>query len=438
AGRRGAELGFPVRAVPLSRAEVEGFYQGFSNSIVWPLFHDRLADIAFAPEHYDAYRAVNRRFAGVVAGLADAVDLVWVHDYHLFHVGEELRVTHPDRRLGFFLHIPFPAPDLFRRLPWRDALLRALLAYDLVGVQHARDADNLVANLRAMPEPPVVTVDGGEIRVGHPGGTTRIAVLPIGIDPRPWEARAQRPEVVARLDELRRLQPELKLVLGVDRLDETKGLFERLRAWEHLIRTRPALRGRVQLVQLVVPSRENVPRYKQIKRDVERMVGEINGALGMPGWAPISHLYRAVPPDELTALYRVADVCIVSSIKDGMNLVAMEYCAAQVDEIGALVLSEFAGAADLLGRWAWIVNPHDRVGTADAIVAALDAPLDERRRRMRALRRLVHDNDVYAWVDRFVQAVADAPGDPPRSVAAGGEADPAVGASRGPVVAVAS
>jgi trehalose 6-phosphate synthase len=412
---RADDLGFALRPVPVPEAEAEPFYAGFANSIVWPLFHDRQTGIEFDPQHYRAYRSVDRRFAAVAAEVEHA-DLVWVHDYHLFHVGEELRLHRPDLRIGWFLHTPFPAPDLYRRLPWRDEILGALLAYDAIGVQHRRDARNLIANLEMAfgPDIRVVREDGTHV-VEHARGWTRIGVAPIGIDPEPWERRAQSRRVVHRVQELRQSIGAQRVVLGVDRLDESKGLLERLRAWQHLLQMRPDLRGQVVLVQIVVPSREAVPRYGQLKRDVERMVGEINGTLGTPSWAPVHHLYRAVSTDELTALYRLADVCVITSIKDGMNLVALEYCAAQVDASGALLLSEFAGAADHLLD-AWVVQPHDREGTAAALVEALESTPAERRRRMIALRTTVRSNNVYAWRDRFLALVFQ-----PRSVVAAQE-----------------
>jgi len=411
---RGRDEGFSLRPVGLSAEEVDLHYRGFCNEVLWPLFHDLPARCNFDPVYRDAYEGVNRRFAEVLAREARPGDLVWVHDYHLAGVAAELRrAGRKDLPIAYFLHTPFPPPDLFLSLPWREELIDALLAHDLVGFQTDRDLDNFarcVATLR--PERSLHTPADGRARrpAGPAAGPVHAGAFPISIDFDEFAGAAAAPAVAAAAERLRR-EVGARIVLGVDRLDYSKGLPLKLRAFAAALERRPELVGRATLVQVVVPSREGISAYGDLKRELERLVGEIDGRWSRPGWQPVRYLYRSLSREELLAWYRAADAALVTPTRDGMNLVAKEYCAAHGGP-GELILSEFAGAAVELapadGRGAARVNPYDVSGVAEAIYRALTRPEGERRQRMRWLRERVRRADVYRWVDRFVAAARDA------------------------------
>jgi trehalose 6-phosphate synthase len=399
------EIGLTLRSVALTKDEVRGFYRGFSNEIVWPLFHDLEVLCNFDPSYWRVYLDVNRKFADAVAREAGERDFVWVHDYHLIQLGSELRRRGVGMRTAFFLHTPFPSLDVFAKLPWRFEILRALLDYDLVGFQTLRDRRNFVQCVKTLAEGVrvhgsgrVVAIDDGEHRV-------RAGSFPISIDYNSLVRRAAAPEVVAKVEELHRELPNRQRLLGIDRLDYTKGIPNRLMAFRDALRRYPELRERVTLIQVVVPSREQIPQYHDLKARIERLVGEINGEFTRPGgWVPIHYVYRHLSEADLLAYYRGAEIALVTPLKDGMNLVAKEYSACSIEEDCVLILSEFAGAAAQLQNGALLVNPYDIEGVADAIHTAYTMPMKERRDRMRRIRRSVRQHDVYEWVDSFIQA----------------------------------
>ena len=401
----GAEAGYALAPVPLDRDEVRDFYHGFSNEVVWPLFHDLVSLCNFDPAYWNVYLDVNRKYARTVASHARPADFVWIHDYQLMNVGAELRALGLKARLAFFLHIPFPAPDIFMKLPWRGALVEALLQYDLVGFQTSRDRRNFLACAQQLVDgfgyegrAPVVnaSVRGRRVRVGS---------FPISIDYNAFMSAATAESVAAKARELHRLLPKRKLVLGIDRLDYTKGIALRLRAFQALLEQHPSLRGQVSLIQVVVPSREEIPQYQAMKTEIEQLVGRINGAFARPGgWVPVWYEYRSLSRLELLAYYRAADIALVTPLKDGMNLVAKEYCACSIEEDCVLILSEFAGAAEQLSSGAILVNPYDVQGVAEAIRRAHQMPPEERVARMRKMRRGIRRNDVFNWVDSFLRA----------------------------------
>ena len=395
--------GLSLYPMSMSAEDIEGHYEGFSNATLWPLYHDLVAKPEFHREWWDSYVAVNQRFADKAAELASEGALVWVHDYQMQLVPQMLRQLRPDLRIGFYLHIPFPPAELFQQLPWRRQLLEGLLGADLVGFQLPGGAANFVRLVRQ--------------RVGHKthrdlvylpdGRTVRAAAFPISIDAAGFEKLAQTPEVTARAKEIRSaLGDPRKIFLGVDRLDYTKGIYARLRAYAELLHD-----GRFDVedavfVQVAVPSREQVEEYKILRDEIDRLVGRINGDLGRIGRPAISYLHSSYPREEMAALYRAADIMVVTPYRDGMNLVAKEYVASQYDDAGALVLSEFAGAADEL-RQAWLVNPYDINGMKSALLEAYRAEGKELTKRMRAMRKTVRNNDVAAWADSFMTALAD-------------------------------
>jgi trehalose 6-phosphate synthase len=396
--------GYVLRPVHLETADAELFYNGFANGIIWPLFHDLPSHCAFIPEAWQAYQRANKRFAETVAECCGEADHIWVHDYHLMRVAEEVRALGVATRLGLFLHVPFPPLDMFVRLPWRAEVLNSLLAYDLVGFQTLRDRRNFLYCVNRLLPEWRVRGKGTVVTAESQGREVRVGSFPISIDYAEFEGGARTPEVEAAAATIREQLGDRTIILGVDRLDYTKGIPEKLEAFRRALRRHPELRGAATLVQIAVPSRQAVPEYQELRARIDQLVGEINGEFTMDGWAPIHYLFRSLDRDALLAHYRAADVCLLTPLKDGMNLVAKEYCASRTDGQGTLILSEFAGAASQLHRWALTVNPHDVEGVADAIYRACSMPPGEQRNRMRHLRRTVRTNDIYRWVDEFLEA----------------------------------
>ncbi|HYU33223.1 MAG TPA: trehalose-6-phosphate synthase [Thermoanaerobaculia bacterium] len=399
------ERGYELLPVLLSAEEVHGFYEGFANGILWPLFHDLLGRCDFQPSFWYTYLQVSRKFAEATIEHSREDDFIWVQDYQLIHVAHFIReLTGEPRRIGYFLHIPFPPLDIFLKLPWRAQILHALLAYDLIGFQTARDSRNFLTCLEyLMPE--VEIRNGGplaEVRVGP--RSVKIGAFPIGIDYKAYEESALSDEVTRRTEDLRRKMGPYPLIIGVDRLDYTKGLAERMEAFRSLLRRYPTMREKAIFLQVVVPSREGVPEYQALKAHIERLVGEINGEFSVAGWVPLHYHYKSLSRRDLVALYRLARVGFVTSIKDGMNLVAKELCACQVDRCGVLVLSEFAGAAAQLQRGALLVNPHDIEGMADALKQGLEMDLEERRLRMEIMQEILREQDIFWWMDNYLRA----------------------------------
>jgi trehalose 6-phosphate synthase len=347
---------------------------------------------------------VNRKFAQVVAGHTGRDDYLWIHDYQLMNLGEELRALRPDAAIGFFLHIPFPPPDIFHKLPWRRQLVESLLHFDLLGFQTRRHKRNFLQCVRTMirgakfyGKGPMSVVQHGprEVRVGH---------FPIGIDYQSFAHGSQDPDVETQARRLRSLLRERTLLLGVDRLDYTKGIPYKLDALRLALTRYPELHRKVTLIQVVVPSRQEIPRYETLKTEIDRLVGQINGQFGDPGWLPIQYIFRSLSRQELLAYYRAANVAMVTPLDDGMNLVAKEFCACTHDGDGVLILSEFAGAAAQLHRGALLVNPYNREAMAEAIQQACTMDPQQRAERMQRLRRNVASSDVFRWVSSFLQA----------------------------------
>ena len=397
--------GINIIPVPLSAEELEEYYEGFSNDTLWPLYHDVIAAPAFHRETWDAYVTVNRRFAEAAAAAAAPGGTVWVHDYQLQLVPRMLRDARPDVVIGFFNHIPFPPHGIFAQLPWRKQILHGLLGADVIGFQRVADAGNFsqaVRRLYGYPTKGVVidvpTVDGQSRRV--------IAKhFPISIDAASYEEMARRPEIQARARQIREdLGNPKTLMLGVDRLDYTKGIGHRIKAFGELLAEGRLSVEDVTLVQVASPSRERVETYRALRDEIELAVGRLNGDFSTISHTAISYHHHGYPRDEMVALYLAADVMLVTALRDGMNLVAKEFVAVCFDGDGVLVLSEFAGAADEL-KQAILINPHDIEGTKDAIARAVAMPRRERMRRMRSLRRKVLENDVAAWSASFLRTL---------------------------------
>jgi trehalose 6-phosphate synthase/phosphatase len=401
-----SEHGYQLEPVPLDEEEVEKYYRGFSNEALWPLFHDLLGNCIFSLDNYRTYDAVNRRFAKITADTSTDEDIVWVHDYQLILIGWYLRQLHPDRPLAFFLHIPFPTPDLFRRLPWAGELLKGLLAYDLIGFQTLRDHRNFIHCATSL-------MQGVEVRGRHRNHTflrydkrlIKVGHFPISIDFRDFAERAGTEAVAEAAWYLHENYEKRQLMLGIDRLDYTKGMPERFLAFERALEKYPEMRQKVSMLQVVVPSRTMVPDYIDLKGQLEQLSGRINGRFSQHGWVPLHYHYRSLDPVQLLAHYRTAEIALITPLRDGMNLVAKEYCACSIDNRGVLVLSKFAGAADQLGKHALLVNPYDIEKTADAIYQAFSMTDSEQQRRMSLLRAQIKRNDVHRWLETFIAAL---------------------------------
>jgi trehalose 6-phosphate synthase/phosphatase len=387
-------------AVEIPAKVSRSFYEGYANDTLWPLLHGFPTRVVFAPESWGAYRAANERFAEAVLSKARKGDLIWAHDYQLMLVPQLVRDGAPDARIGFFLHIPFPSSEVFRILPEREQLLRGLLGADSLAFQTHGHLHNFRRSLLQ-----VLGLESQMDSVLVDGRTVHLSALPIGIQSDEWEQLLQSDKKVARRRaELTERHRGRKLIISVDRLDYTKGLPQRLRTFRRLLRSSPAWRGKVTLVQIAVPSRERVPAYADLRSEVSELVGEVNGDFGTPEWQPVVYLRRSVNKQELAALYSASDVAWVGPVRDGMNLVAKEYVACQHGGDGVLLLSEFAGAAHELGE-ALRINPYDEVGTAETVVRALEMDVDERTERMAALHERVHQNDAVLWAQRFIDGL---------------------------------
>jgi trehalose 6-phosphate synthase len=399
--------GLELHPVAISADEIELYYEGFSNDSLWPLYHDALRESTYSVEQWDAYRTVNERFAITLANIAPENSVVWIHDYQLQLVPGMLRRQRSDLTIGFFLHIPFPPLELFTRLPWRTEIIEGLLGCDLVGFQRPTGAANFIAAAHQL-----LDAEHAGDAVVFEGRTVRSGVFPISIDVAEVEEIAAGRATRQRVSKIRaRLGDPEVVMLGVDRLDYTKGIGLRLEAFAQLLEDGRLDPSRHVMVQVATPTREAVEHYKDERAQIERLVGEINGRFSSIGLPVVHYLYQTLPYDELVALYRAGDVMLVTPFRDGMNLVAKEYAAAHIDGDGVLVLSEFAGAADELVD-AVLVNPHDDRALQDAIVEAVEMHRHERRQRMSGLRDQIRKSDVQGWADRFLDAVADAGGHP--------------------------
>ncbi|WP_308128221.1 alpha,alpha-trehalose-phosphate synthase (UDP-forming) [Modestobacter italicus] len=392
--------GMSLVPVPLSEEEVDRYYEGFSNASLWPLYHDVVEKPEYHRTWWDAYVQVNKRFADRAAEVAAEGAIVWVHDYQLQLVPAMLRQRRPDLTIGFFLHIPFPPYELFTQLPWRSAIIEGLLGADLIGFQQPTAATNFVTLARRLHDLPT---KGNT--VSYEGRTVTAKAFPISIDVAAFDELARTPEVLARAAEIREElgQPD-KIVLGVDRLDYTKGIGVRLEAFQELLEEGALEAPSTVLVQVATPSRERVEHYVTMRETIEQQVGHINGVYGSIAGPAVHYFNQSMPREELAAMYRAADVMLVTPYRDGMNLVAKEYVAARGDDGGVLVLSEFAGAAAEL-KQALLVNPHDISGVKNQLLRALRMDRAEGVKRMRAMRRYIAKHDLDHWANSFFDSL---------------------------------
>ncbi|KPL19348.1 MAG: alpha,alpha-trehalose-phosphate synthase [candidate division Zixibacteria bacterium SM23_81] len=398
------DSGYTLKPVMLTAEDRSKYYRGFSNEVLWPLFHDLQSYCNFRPDYLFAYQRVNKKFAQVIAQNSRTDDFIWVHDYHLMGVAKALRDLGSNSRSGFFLHTPFPSLDIFLKLPWRFHILRALLEYDLIGFQTLRDRRNFVQCVRTLVKDTNIFGRGQVLTLRFGNRKLRVGAFPISIDFNEFAKLAKEKEVANRAWYIHEDLPHQKIILGVDRLDYTKGIPEKLKAFRNALSRFPNLQEKVVLIQVLVPSRRGIPKYRDLKTEIERLVGEINGQFTRSGWVPIHYIFRSLERKELLAYYRTAEIALLTPLKDGMNLVAKEYCASNLEENGVLILSEFAGATAQLQKSALLVNPHDIEGMAEAIYQAFRMPQEERRSRMKKLRQSIRKYNIFWWVNCFLQA----------------------------------
>lgn len=395
------ELGFDMRQVPLTQKEVSRYYHGFANRAMWPLSHDLLDRCVFDEHDYETYRRVNARFADAVADGSQPGDLTWVHDYHFCLLPAMIRDRkRNDDPIIYFHHIPWPAEEVFRAVPWREELLQGLLGADVVGFHTRAYARNFLICCREILG---CEVDLESHRCRYQGRSIYVGSFPIGIDFDEFATIANKPGVAQKVAEIREHLGSEKIILGVDRLDYTKGVLERLLAVERLFERFPKYRGKVSFIQIAVPSRTQVEDYRELKSKVDETVGRINGAYSRTGWAPVLYMFRGLDRESLVAHYRAADVGLVTPLRDGMNLVAKEWVAAQVDDDGVLVLSEFAGASETMAEGSVVVNPYSIQDVASALDWSLTMAPEERKRRMKLLRGIVKKTDIQWWLRQVLR-----------------------------------
>jgi len=390
-----------IHRIPLSARERTHYYLGMSNRVLWPICHYMLQHLELERAYMEAYRTVNRRFAEAIVRAYRPGDFIWVHDYHLMLVPHLVRQAIPDANISFFWHIPWPAMEVYRILPWSRELLQGMLGCDLIGFHVEEYVENFLESARYLL--------GAEIednRVLWEGREVRVEAHPIGIDVARFEQLSEREDVRREAERLREEMHAEWLLIGIDRLDYTKGILSRLLAFEQFLKEHPAYHGRVTFYQVATPSRTQLESYQQLKREVDEAVGRINGFFARDSWVPVHYRYRTYTQEELCVFYRAADVALITPLRDGMNLVTQEFIAAS--QSGVLVLSELTGAAHLL-REAVLVNPYDRDGMVQAIQTALEMPVEERIERFRCLKRTVRELDVHHWARRFLEAMQQRP-----------------------------
>jgi trehalose 6-phosphate synthase len=389
--------------VDISEADFDSYYNGFCNGTLWPLLHFMLGILSYDRAHHEAYQRVNQLFARKLRPLLEPGDHIWVHDYHLIPLAQELRRAGADQRIGFFLHVPFPGYDVFRTLPDYRRLLHALAHYDVIGFQTRQDCENFLGCLRSVGMGGERAEDGTVVALDR---RIQVDAFPIGIDVDEAVEQAAASISTATVQRLKKDLGERELVIGVDRLDYSKGLPERFRAFQTLLERHPASHRQLVFLQIASPTRTGVRAYDEIREQLEQSAGHINGRFAEPDWTPIRYINRGVSRKMLMGYFRVSEIGLVTPMRDGMNLVAKEFVAAQDPaDPGVLVLSELAGAAAELDEGALLVNPYDAVGVADAILRATQMPRAERQERHASMMQVLRANDIHAWRRRFVAAL---------------------------------
>lgn len=397
-------LNYKYSPVDISLNDYELYYKGFSNEVLWPLFHNVSVYCKYESKCYNAYQKVNKIFANKIIDELMEDDFIWVHDYHLIHTGKDLRQSGVKNKMAFFLHIPFPPLETFNRMPWRLEIVRALLSYDLVGFHTELDKKNFLEVVDSLIDN--ATIDERELctsTIVTKKQKNKVGVFPISIDYDEFYDKAKSDEVSEMASKIKQGYHGQHIMLGLDRLDYTKGIPQRLKAYRELLARNPKIRTKVKLIQVMVPSREDIDKYASLKSEIEGLVGEINGKFSKPGWIPILYSYVSLSRTELLAYYRASDIALITPLKDGMNLVAKEYCVANIDKDAVLILSEFAGAKYQFKDDALIVNPFDEDSFVDSMKKAISMKTQEKYKRMENMQKNVKEFDIYWWVDKFLK-----------------------------------
>ncbi len=386
----------------LTQEEIDDFYLGFSNQTIWPLFHYFKQYTEYSPHYWEVYQRVNEYFAEQLLKVARPDDIFWVHDYQLMLLPQLIRDQYPDATIGFFLHIPFPSHEIFRTLPWRREILRGMLGADLIGFHTYDYVRHFLSATRR-----ILDLEHSLGRIKMDGRVADVDSFPMGIDFEKFAKAIHEPDTIAELVSVRKNFGKEKLILSVDRLDYSKGILQRLHAFDAFLERHPEYQGQVSLITVLVPSRNNVDQYQLLKEQIDEAVGRINGKYSSPEWTAIHYFYRALPFSTLTSLYYSADIALITPFRDGMNLIAKEYVATKRDGKGVLILSEMAGAAKELTE-ALFINPNDIEGIADALHAALNMPVEEQQRRLSEMQSRLKRYDVTRWANLFIKRMHDA------------------------------
>lgn len=391
-----------LKPVFLSQDEINEYYEGFSNDVLWPVFHYYASTYGnYKRSNWDCYRKVNEKFAAAVLEIARPGDIIWIHDYQLLLVPAMVRNAMADVSIGFFLHIPFPSHEMFRLIPWRTELLTGMLGADLLGFHTFDDVRNFVnAATRLLP------VNASANVITHGERSIVAEPFPMGIDDKKYAELPLKADVKSQIEIIRETFKDCKLIISIDRLDYSKGILQRLQAFEHLLQYHPEYIGKITLYMVVVPSRDSVPQYALLRDQIDKTVGNINSVYRTIEWNPVNYYYRSIPIELLSALYSTADACLVTPMRDGMNLVSKEFVASRVNNDGVLILSEMAGASKELID-AIIVNPNNTDEVCNAIIQAVNMPLDEQRMRMLAMRQVVAKFNISHWVKIFMDKLAE-------------------------------
>jgi len=391
--------GYSVKFLGLSKLDVRDFYHGFSNRTIWPLFHGFIFQSYFDINYWKAYQRINKKFTEKVLEEVGGDEIIWIQDYHLMLMPEMLRKALPQAKILFFLHIPFPCNEIFRVLPWDKRILEGLLGADLLGFQTPRDAMNFMYSCKQELK---LFVDYKGKRIETENQEIQIDNFPISIDFNHFDRIAKKSSTQHMVREFKKAHKNVKLIISVERLDYTKGIKERLHSIKRFFEKYPEYRKKVIFIQISVPSRTKILEYRQFKQEIDQLVGNINGEFADELWTPVNYIYKTIPQEVLVSYYKASDICLVTPLRDGMNLIAKEYVSCKPDGNGVLVLSEFAGSAEEMNKHSLMVNPYDFEEVADSIKSALEMDSSQKRSKMLALRDIVKSNDVYNWAHSFL------------------------------------
>ena len=393
--------GYELKFVKLNENEVKDYYNGFSNRTIWPLFHGFLFQSYFDYDYWKAYYRINKKFANEIITVLDEDDVIWVHDYHLMITPEIIRQNVKQAKIIFFLHIPFPNYEILNALPWSKEIIKGLLGCDIIGFQTRKDAINFLAACKEILK---LTPDFNEFSVNYIDRKIYVKEFPISIDYESFSKAGKKKEASKFIKNIKSYSKNTSFVLGVERLDYTKGLKEKFRAIERFFEKYPDYKKKVVFIQIAVPTRTKILEYVRFKKEIDEMVGRINGKFADGIWSPIIYIYKSLSQEKLVSYYKLSDICLVTPLKDGMNLIAKEYIASRSEVNSVLILSRFAGVADEFKDYALMVNPYDIEDVADRIKYALEIDLEQKTTRFNSLKEIVKKRDVFYWLESIVHS----------------------------------